>query len=421
MKVKVSMVLPELGLILLIGSAFIYELIRALVGDRIYIILVVCGTVCLILWALLGRTLNKTAVKKFIPWVILGFLSFWRNAEVGHGIYNTELLFALYLLSALILSGKNGWQSRACKIIEAFGSIHVFATLILFVFSGLYGFIEPIWGYYPTGTDNGAAGYRAALTTHYSQNATYIVLALLLVGSRLLCKEKSKRNKKDIIWFLLIWLALLLTSKRGHLMFGLAALVAVYYVLNPIKKESKISKLIIGGFGLAVTITILFQVLPSTFDVILGRFVNSGYDDITSGRIPMWMLAISLFIQNPILGIGWSGYKYQYRSHIWAGYNPKTALLNTHNVYLQLLCEVGIIGFLVFWAGIIQHLNHLLKLSKESDRGSNDLRTILAVSFGMTVYFLMYSVTGCCLYDLTFHIYIICVAMGLALKERKNK
>ena len=420
MKIRISTVLSELGLILLIGSAFIYELIRALVGDKAYIALVVCGTVCLALWGLYGRTLNKIAIKKFVPWVILGFLSFWRNAEVSHGVYNTELLFILYLFSALILSGKNGWQDRACKIIETFGSIHVFATLILFVFRGFYGYIEPIWGYYPTGTDNGAAGYRAALTTHYSQNATYIVLVLLVVGSRLLCQEKNKRKKKDVIWFLLILLALLLTSNRGHLMFGLAVLVAVYYVLNPLKKESKISKLVIGGFGLAVVITILFQVMPTTFDVILGRFVNSGYDDITSGRIPMWMLAVSLFVQNPIWGIGWSGYKYQYRSHIWAGYNPKTALLNTHNVYLQLLCEIGIVGFLVFLIGIIQHMSSLLKLSKELDRNSNDLRTILAVSFGMTVFFLMYSVTGCCLYDLTFHIYIICVAMGLALKRKEE-
>ena len=97
MKIRISTVLSELGLILLIGSAFIYEVIRALVGDKAYIALVVCGTVCLALWGLYGRTLNKIAIKKFVPWVILGFLSFWRNAEVSHGVYNTELLFILYL------------------------------------------------------------------------------------------------------------------------------------------------------------------------------------------------------------------------------------------------------------------------------------------------------------------------------------
>lgn len=416
-KVKLSTVLSELGLILLIGSAFTYELIRALIGDRAYITLVACGTLCIVLWGLFGRTLNKIAVKKFLPWVVLGFFSLWRNAEVSHGIYNTEILFILYLLSALILSGKSGWQNRACKVIEFFGSIHVFATLILFVFRGLYGGIVPLWNYYPSGTDNGAAGYRAALTTHYSQNATYIVLVLLVVGSRLLCMEKNKRSKKDIAWFFLILFALLLTSKRGHLIFGLAALVVVFYTLNPLKKDGKISKLIIGGFGLVVIITIIFQIMPNTFEVLLGRFVNNGYDDVTSGRIPMWMLAISLFLKQPFLGIGWSGYKYQYMTHIWAGYNPKTALLNTHNVYLQLLCETGIVGFVVFLAGVILHLRYLLKLNRDMAYNAYNSRETLAVSYGMAVLFLMYSVTGCCLYDLTFHIYIICVAMGLALKR----
>lgn len=417
MKIRISTGLSELGLILLIGSAFTYELIRVFVGDRMYITLVVCGTLCLALWGIIGRTLNKNAIKRFIPWIILCFFSLWRNAEIRHGVYNTELLFVLYLFSALILSGKSNWQDRACRIIEVFGSIHVFATIVLFVFRGFYGTIILLWNYYPMGTNNGTTGYRAALTTHYSQNATYIVLVLLVVGSRLLCTEKNKRSKKDIVWFSLILFALLLTSKRGHLMFGLAALVVVYYVLNPLKKQSKISKLIIGGFGLAVIVAILFQIMPTTFDVILGRFVNSGYDDVTSGRIPMWMLAISIFLKRPFLGIGWSGYKYQYKLHIWAGYNQKTALLNTHNVYLQLLCEVGIIGLFVFLVGVIQHFSYLLNLSRNMNCNANKSRKSLAVSFGMTVFFLMYSVTGCCLYDLTFHIYIMCVAMGLALKR----
>lgn len=413
MRIKITDALSEAGLILLIGSAFTYELIRALVSDKLYIILVACGTLCLISWAILGKTLK---IKKIVPWIILGFFSLWRNAEISHGVYNTELLFLLYLLSALILSGKNNWQSRACRIIEAFGSIHVFATIYLFLFKGFYGTVVSLWNYIPTGTNNGTAGYRAALTTHYSQNATYIVLLLLVVGSRLLCIEKKARKKKDLVWFITILFALLLTSKRGHLIFGVASLIIVYYMLNPSKKENKISKIILGGFSIAVAITILFQVMPGTFGLILGRFVDSGYDDVTSGRLPMWWLAVSLFFKKPLLGIGWSGYKYQYRSHIWAGYNLKTALLNTHNVYLQLLCETGIVGFSVFWFGIIQHLRYLAKLRQYTKKS----RDILAVSFSMTIFFLMYSVTGCCLYDLTFHIFIICVAMGQALTREEN-
>lgn len=152
-----------------------------------------------------------------------------------------------------------------------------------------------LWGYAPSGTDYGAAGYRAGLTTHYSQNATYIVLVLLIVGSRLVCKKKQERSKIELAWFLIIMIALLLTSKRGHLIFGVAALVIVYYILNSAKRDSKLFKLIAGGLGLSIVVVILFQIMPTTFNVLLGRFVNSGYDDVTSGRLPMWALAISLF------------------------------------------------------------------------------------------------------------------------------
>lgn len=421
MKVSLARILSDIGLVLLIGSAFTYELIRAVFGNMPYIIIVVCGAICITVWAFLERTLSLSGLKKFLPWILIGIISIWRNAEIAHGVYDTELLFILYVYCACVLSAKKHWQSKASYIIEFFGGLHVFATIILFFNNGIYSYIMSLWGYAPSGTDYGAAGYRAGLTTHYSQNATYIVLVLLIVGSRLVCKKKQERSKIELAWFLIIMIALLLTSKRGHLIFGVAALVIVYYILNSAKRDSKLFKLIAGGLGLSIVVVILFQIMPTTFNVLLGRFVNSGYDDVTSGRLPMWALAISLFSKNPILGIGWFGYKYQYTTHLWDGYNLKNALLNTHNVYLQILCETGIVGMGVFVLGVVNHLKYMMYLTRKlNGRGDLQDRSILAISLGMMIFFLMYSVTGCCLYDLTFYIFIICVAMGLALRSEES-
>lgn len=75
----------------------------------------------------------------------------------------------------------------------------------------------------------------------------------------------------------------------------------------------------------------------------------------------------------------------------------------------------------VFVLGVVNHLKYMMYLTRKlNGRGDLQDRSVLAISLGMMIFFLMYSVTGCCLYDLTFYIFIICVAMGLALRSEES-
>lgn len=127
---KPSVFLINVGLFIIVGCVFTYELIRALLADRWYMSAVFLGGAMITAGAVLSRRKATYGRKKMLPWILVGVLSLVRNAELRHGTYNTELLFLLYLWIAIVLSGISGWQDKLKKYTVMWGSLHVAATII---------------------------------------------------------------------------------------------------------------------------------------------------------------------------------------------------------------------------------------------------------------------------------------------------
>ena len=72
--------------------------------------------------------------------------------------------------------------------------------------------------------------------------------------------------------------------------------------------------------------------------------VSVGYD--TATRFMLWDTAWNLFVQSPIIGIGWGNFVGTYGSYI--SFIPAD-VFDVHNLYLQLLAETGIVGFAAFF------------------------------------------------------------------------
>ena len=89
------------------------------------------------------------------------------------------------------------------------------------------------------------------------------------------------------------------------------------------------------------------------------------------------------------------------------------AYLNAHNVYIQLLCETGIMGFLIALKGAMNILRRTFYFLDKSVRDlmGNKLKTIVFFSLAMQIFFWLYSITGNCLYDTMFSFYSIAVGM----------
>ena len=350
-----------------------------------------------------------------ISWILCFLLVILdRNQEFANGgYYSTCRLIASYLF--IFASVKSdAWIKNAPKIIAAVGTPNVVATLLFFVNDGLYQtFISMTYKTYQNGTQNGLYGYRAALADHYSQNGSYITIVLLAVFAVYLCMNKTEKKRKLLLVFgIVACIALLLTSKRAHLLFGIATLIVVYYVVNPRKRVQRSFKLMMVAVVAIILLNFLIDYIPEISQVF-ERFQAAGSDNASLSRFIMWDRAFSIFKQNPFLGIGWYGFRYKSGLSEFTG-----ATSGCHNIYLELLCETGLIGFLIFifamGSSLFCTLKNINLTYSINDETLKHLRRTLAVSFAIQFFVLLYGLTGNPLYDNTFCFYSIAIAINVS-------
>jgi hypothetical protein len=134
---------------------------------------------------------------------------------------------------------------------------------------------------------------------------------------------------------------LLLTGARISL-FALIAMV-LFYVL---RSKRKILSLTIC---VAVALTLWFS-LPQEYQrryLTVKSYAEGGkLDDSNELRLAIWNAGWRMFLDHPILGVGAgqfaTAYGTQYsgqRHHAW---------MQPHNLFLQIVCELGVVGFAVF-------------------------------------------------------------------------
>ncbi len=80
-------------------------------------------------------------------------------------------------------------------------------------------------------------------------------------------------------------------------------------------------------------------------------------------RTAMYLAALFLFVQHPVIGVGLTNYQTLMSSVVDWTYGIENA---AHNTYLQILAENGIIGFLLFFGPVIYFLYRNLKRARES-------------------------------------------------------
>ena len=167
--------------------------------------------------------------------------------------------------------------------------------------------------------------------------------------------SRERRSFTDLLWLGLIFLfgfAILTLGRRGELLMALVLCAAMALALCSRKMRIV---LILGGIGITVLGLWLFiRFLPQFKEIdFLYRYVRTienlvnGYD-FTSGRTGLYALAIEGFRSSPLFGIGFD----QFHTLV----NPLltdiegNVMQDTHNIYLQILCETGITGALLIFA-----------------------------------------------------------------------
>lgn len=237
-------------------------------------------------------------------------------------------------------------------------------------------------------------GYQPGIAVHYSSNGMYLAL---FSGCAFSLYVTQRNHKMHYAFFTVIALvSLFLTAKRAHVLFGLAAMLVVYYMANADRKSTRLFNTMAIVVAALVLFVIIGQYIPSISGVI-DRFIESQESgNLLNNRSTLYLYAIALFYQNPLFGTGWGGYKYL-RESLFGDYN------NAHNVFLQLLAETGVFGTLLFITLFIIMLVMVTRrfhyVSTHRHYFTFAQYRVCAFAVYMQVFFLLYCMTGNPLYD----------------------
>lgn len=295
------------------------------------------------------------------------------------------------------------WIGKVWKIIKVFSIIYAICTFWFILDKGFYN--RFIFGLF-TAEDqaslltNNKLGYAAGLTGHYSHNAMYLTLGTGVFAAELLMKkEKMNINISALLGFLLCFIALLSTGKRGPTIFAVCSLGVMYYCFTADKPRGRLIKMIFIGALIISGLYILASFFPQVM-LVLERVESARESgNLTNGRDLLTNLALDLFKTKPVFGIGWYGFRYIHiQEYPWFPY-----MVHVHNVYIQLLCETGVVGFalyMIFFIGSYANgIKILLLERKERIELPNKAKMFLSFSVFIQTFFLLYSFTGNPLYD----------------------
>lgn len=421
MKTNLKNAMWALGLVLVCYLATLSSLLnRYLPGGMWYAI----PPMVLLLFLLA----NRLRLKRYLPAYYIPWGLFFLFAVAGVLLQQFDNLMAAMVMFLCIVMGTLlmrdiSWLRTARKLLGFFTGIYVFFTYFFFLFPQTYPVMIKLYGSVPIGTWNGEKGYQAGLADHYSSNGIFISVFLILVVSLWMTSGKKTRSEKKkrrylLALILLTAVALLLTTKRGVLVWSIFALVGTYWIVNK-KKLRTFLQLVAAALGGCVLLYFLMDKIPALNDVF-ERFATAGEDGASLERFAMWGLALSMFWENPVFGAGfWSFQKY-YAKNLFGIFNNDLRYkdnMAAHNVYFQVLGETGLIGLIVYLIAVGMVLLETIRLAQKYARDANlEIRFAVTFSLGIQFFYLFYSLTGNCLYDIVFYFYGLAMAMTTALK-----
>lgn len=349
-------------------------------------------------------------------WMLIFGVMLIRNKDIANGMIVPMVYFGVICMMMLILHADVNWFETVWKVVRIYCCIHLFAGLFLLLNQGilesniisLFDINDNAMNLLKESIDN---GYMTGLTYHYSTMGMYMALGTISY-SMVVFDAEAKKRKIDWIMFLLMFLGLFLAGKRGALLFTIFSLVIVYIFVNNMANKKVVGRAFLGIGLFLVVFLIAYWKVPQVQSVI-ERFTTSysDFDEFSSGRLEFfWERAIDMFFQNPVIGSGWRAFKYKIT--MFDDLNQNDA----HNIYIQLLAEVGIIGFcivvaffVIAWYKTFKSIKTIKKLKVLSKKQE----VALIISLAYQTYFLLYGFSGNPLYDAQCYFpYFISCIMG---------
>lgn len=343
----------------------------------------------LIVWQCRGRYITLTGMHL---WIGILLIIYFVNNGTNLSIFDYPLLLLFPASFVFVLTSLRmpiEWFEIEISILKGIYIFYAIYTILMRFFPVLLD-ISIRFYQMPQATvrmmEQYSNGCMPGFTTHYSTNGM-----LLAVGGIIFFTDYIHCRKKSNLFFsILFTIALLLTGKRAHVIFTALAIFVGFYVNASDDKKNRRINILLIVIAVIVFLFIIVQYVPS-LATFVSRFAETEEEgDITLGRTSVWRISLDIFKANPIIGIGWG----QFINKGYLSYNA-------HNIYVQLLCETGILGSIAYYCFFIYMFLKtwsLLKSLRENNEVSFKTR-MLIFSLSYQVFFLLYGFTGNPLYE----------------------
>jgi len=393
----------KIFLIMICITAFFFNSI----GNGYFMLILCLLPVCFKVFSMLTRLeFNSSAM--LIQFIAFAYISS-RVSFLKDSSNKFIFMMIMFLIIKFVLEDSFGWQKFFSSLLFFIAVLSVAATLLSAVAPDMMLsvakvlFREEAFYTYSLLFDNQS---YAGLYGHTSMNGYVVSIFLAFIVVALFSKNRAKLN------YVLLGagiIALILTKKRSFLLANVVATL-VLFIQNSKSDESKLKAagrllfLVIAAF-------LVIRYAPATQGIMekMSLLENSG--DFTNGRAVSWKETIEIWKQNPIFGVG--------PNVMVGGYG-----LSTHNVYIQLLAEMGIFGaisyILLLWTSFRRSKKAYQNILK--DNILNEKKSIYGVSIYMQVIFIVYSFFGNPVYGINFMLpYIIFVGVMDSYQKYRRK
>lgn len=306
--------------------------------------------VLLILSIWLNRIIIGKGKFRKPPAVVWGWLTFlilaglsllWavEPARTLHSLYTLGGLFLIYLSSSIIPVKERDYQRLMYFIVV--GGLIASAVSILSFARGL------------TYEETLRASLVIATERREDPNefATSLILPLMLALGWLVTGTNKAKRLFGGVFALVMLTAIVLTGSRGGMLGALAGLTVL---VTGVRGWHTRLKLI--SIGLIVVLALFIIPLPSQLVVRFSptNVMQSG----GAGRLAIWQVGWSAFLERPFAGYGYDNFAYAYE--LFRMQFPQTGYFIrefqvAHNIYLQALVELGILGGVILAFTIWHH------------------------------------------------------------------
>lgn len=322
------------------------------------------------------------------------------RCSTGAELYLILIYLSLIVYSVFAEKNMYGFELMF-SLVNIFSGIQAIGILMQKYLYGIYiKFAYHILGY--------AGGRESGFVTDYSLSGYVMAVGTIIAWFSI--KNTKIRNFVCTLCFL----ALMVTTKRSHTLILLVGILLIEYIMEPFKARALLR--IIGTAVVLLLVGIIIYNIWGTGNAV-GRLIysllqfESGTDinEISSNRIDIYDQAIELWrtsIKTIWLGNGWGNFK-----NLFTRFN---GIATAHNVFLQLLCENGILGLLCFGSVMIATL--LRSIKNMLYFKSSDYAWISIICFYIQFHFTIYCFLGSPLYDticLIYYILAVCVSSFL--------